>query len=196
MTCDFPIHPVSFNSKWNQLSNLALADPEFGTPGRIDVLLGIDIFVEALWGMAGRRVLLDHLLLWKQYLVGYFVEMQNLTSFNPQLQLFMHWLNQEMTFSGNFGKLKNLLPRSPIEERMVLRHFESNHFRNKIGRFVVPLPKRSDAKTLGESRSQAVRRFLSLERSLNVKGQFAEFEAVMKEYMDLQHAEIIPVNDL
>ena len=42
----------------------------------------------------------------------------------------------------------------------------------------------------------AVPRFLSLERSLNVKGQFAEFEAVMKEYMDLQHAEIVPVNNL
>ena len=83
-----------------------------------------------------------------------------------------------------------------MEERTILCHFESNHFLNKLGRFVVPLPKRSDAKTLGESRSQAVRRFLPLERSLNVKEQFAEFEAVMKEYMDLQHAEIVPVDDL
>ena len=48
VTCDHPIHPVSFNSKWNHLRDLALADPEFGTPGHIDVLLGIDMFVEAL----------------------------------------------------------------------------------------------------------------------------------------------------
>ena len=53
VTCDLPTHPVPFNSKWDHLIDLTLADPEFGTPGRIDVLLGVDIFVEAL--CHGRR---------------------------------------------------------------------------------------------------------------------------------------------
>ena len=163
MTCDLPTHPVPFNSKWNHLIDLTLADPEFGTPGRIDVLLGIDIFVEEL--CHGR---------WKD------------PSGSPiVLETIFGWVicgNAESDLS--------------MEERTVLRHFELDHFCNKNGRFVVPLPKKSDAKPLGESRSQAVRRLLSLERSLNAKGRFAEFEAVMKEYVDLQHAEIVPVNDL
>ena len=50
------------------------------------------------------------------------------------------------------------------EERMVVQHFAH---RTKEGRFVVSLPKKPQAiKLLGECQSQAVRRFLALERSL------------------------------
>ena len=47
-----------------------------------------------------------------------------------------------------------------------------------------------------ESRSQAVRRFLSLERSLNSKKRFDEFRRVMQEYFDMKHAEVVPFEDL
>ncbi len=61
---------------------------------------------------------------------------------------------------------------------------------------MVPLPRASSDMTLGESRSQAVRRFLSLERSLNNKNRFSEFDAVIREYVDLQHAETVPLEDI
>lgn len=41
-----------------------------------------------------------------------------------------------------------------------------------------------------------MRRFLSLERSLRAKGHFKEFDAVMQEYFDLDHAEPVPVTGL
>ena len=47
------MHSVPFNSEWNHLKRLQLADPEFGHPGRIDLLLGVDIFVDVL--LSGRR---------------------------------------------------------------------------------------------------------------------------------------------
>ena len=53
------------------------------------------------------------------------------------------------------------------EERIVVRHFESNHTRSTEGRFSVPLPRNPSATPLGESRSQAVRRFLSLGLALS-----------------------------
>ena len=59
----------------------------------------------------------------------------------------------------------------------------------------MPLPKDTSTKPIGESRSQAVRRFLSLERSLNQRGCFKEFNGVMQEYLDLGHAEIVPIAD-
>ena len=43
------------------------------------------------------------------------------------------------------------------------------------------------------SRSQAIWRFLSLERSLHSKDQFPEFSAVMEEYLEMYHAELVPV---
>ena len=49
------------------------------------------------------------------------------------------------------------------EEQAVVKHFKVHHSRSHDGRFIVPLPKQPHFKPLGESRSQAVRRFLSLE---------------------------------
>ena len=51
-------------------------------------------------------------------------------------------------------------------------------------------------KPIGESRSQAVRRFLALERSLNHKSCFQEVNTVIQEYFDLGHAQEILSQDL
>ena len=45
VTCDLPMAPVAFDLTWSHLNDITLADPGFGQPGRIDVLLGADIFV-------------------------------------------------------------------------------------------------------------------------------------------------------
>lgn len=87
-------------------------------------------------------------------------------------------------------------PALSPEEHAALRHFEDQHYRTESGRFVVPLPRRSDAKLLGESRSQAVRRFTRFERSLHAKGIFPEFKNVIDEYLDMGHAELVPETDL
>ena len=77
-----------------------------------------------------------------------------------------------------------------------MKHFKENHFRLPDGRFAVPLPRRDNAPKIGESRSQAVRRFLSLERSLHAKGQLSAFADVIEEYFSHSHAEEVPVVDL
>ena len=83
-----------------------------------------------------------------------------------------------------------------IEERTVVCHFQTNYSRSLKGKFVVPLPRNFSAKSIGESRSQAVRRFLSLEQSLTAKDRFKQFDDVIQEYFDLGHAESIPTTDL
>lgn len=83
-----------------------------------------------------------------------------------------------------------------MEERSVVRHFQETHSRSETGRFIVPLPKDPHKPPLGETRPQAVRRFLSLERSLYSKGKFQEFSKVMDEYFELNHAEPVPPEDL
>ena len=54
VTCDLPHYHILFDTKWNHLSYLPLADPDFGKPGRVDVLLGVDVFTQVL--LHGRRV--------------------------------------------------------------------------------------------------------------------------------------------
>ena len=90
------------------------------------------------------------------------------------------------------GKAPALL----LEERAVVRQFESEHCRTNEGRFEIPISRKPDAKQIGESRSKAVRRLFSLERSLNLKNRFKEGEAVVQEYFELGHAEVVPDEDV
>ncbi len=53
VTSNLPLQPVPFDQSWQHLSGIQLADPDFGTLGAIDLILGIDVFNEAL--RHGRR---------------------------------------------------------------------------------------------------------------------------------------------
>ena len=53
VTSDLPLQPIPLNATWSHLSGLPLADPDFGRPGRIDVLLGVDVYIDVV--KHGRR---------------------------------------------------------------------------------------------------------------------------------------------
>ena len=70
VTCDLRLHSISFDSSWKHLDNVRLPDPYFGQPGKIDLLLRVDVYVQAL--LHGRRVGAPNALLpWKLSLAGY-----------------------------------------------------------------------------------------------------------------------------
>ena len=79
-------------------------------------------------------------------------------------------------------------PPLSADDQAVVEHFHSFYDRDEAGRFIVPLPKKSNVEALGESRSLAVRRFLWLEMSLHSKNKFEEFADTMQEYFDMGHA--------
>ena len=43
-TSDLPTCPVPLERNWKRLAGLHLTDPDFSIPGRVDILLGIDVF--------------------------------------------------------------------------------------------------------------------------------------------------------
>ena len=198
VTCDLPLHPIPFDPTWNHLSDIPLADPDFGRPGRIDILLGVDVFVETL--LHGRRIGSPGSPIAFETEFGW-VLAGRLDSCTPD----HHIVSHHVSFIAGDDLLrrfweieenpKNEVALSP-EERSVVQHFRDNHYRTETGRFVVPLPRKPHAKPLGESRSQAVRRFLALECSLRSKNQFDTFHAVMEEYFEMGHAEPIPAAEL
>ena len=198
VTSDLPLQPIPLNATWSHLSGLPLADPDFGRPGRIDVLLGVDVYIDVVkhgrrtgppnspvaletkfgWVLAGRTKIPTT----SHHVTSHHV---SVTSGDDLLNKF--WEIEESP--------KNSTSFSP-EERLVMQHFAENHRRSSTGRFVVPLPRKPQAKTIGESRTQAVRRFLALERSLLSKNQFTEFSDVIEEYFKMGHAELVPAPDL
>ena len=198
VTCDLPVHPVSFGSTWNHLKDLPLADPSFGRPGRIDLLLGVDIFTAAL--LNGRRVgppgtptAFETVFGW--VLAGSTGQLAPETFVNSHHTLTTSCDDLLRRFWEVEENMKHGSDLSP-EERSVVQHFHENHRRAIDGRFIVPLPKKPHAPLLGESRSQAVRRFLSLERSLCAKDEFEVFDTIMQEYLEMKHAEPVPTEDL
>ena len=199
VTCDLPLRPVYNHSNWSHLSNITLADPDFATPGKIDLLLGADVYSDVL--LNGRRcgphdtpsafetkfgwVLMGRTSAKSSGHTAAASHHTAIVSGDDLIRKF--WETEE-----NPKHQSNL----SVEERSVVRHFEENHSRSETGRFVVPLPKNPQSQPLGESRSQAVRRFLTLERALYAKGQFQEFSRVVEEYFELNHAEPVPPQDL
>ena len=79
---------------------------------------------------------------------------------------------------------------------LAIRHFKDHHSCTAEGCFIVPLLKESSNLILGDSQTQAVLRFLSLEHSLNSKKQFTEVDSVIEEYFELKQAKTLPTTDL
>ena len=198
VTTELPLHPVSRGDDWRHLSGIRLADPEFGTPGRIDVLLGADVFGKVLLhgrrsGICGSPIAIETTFGW--VLTGAVgmgspaqVVSHHVSVLCGDELLRKFWEVEDVSSCG-----RSLTK----EERAVVQHFEGNYRRDEQGRFVVPLPLKPDRKPLGESRSTAVRRFVSMERSLHSRNCFKELDEVIGgEYFTLHHAEPVPECDL
>ena len=52
--CDLPISPIYSDHDWKHLFGITLADPNFDSPGKVDILLGVEIFIEVI--RQGRRM--------------------------------------------------------------------------------------------------------------------------------------------
>ena len=171
VTCNLPTSPVPCNQSWEYLKDVELADPQFGIPGRIDMLLGIEVFASVLrqgrrsgtanspiafetdfgWVLAGTASpsVVSH-----ATIVTNHVSVNGSNDTNDILRKF--WEIEES--SSVDGPLT-------AEEKIVANHFERSHTRSEDGAFIVPLPKQPNHKPIGESRSMAVRRFVNLEKS-------------------------------
>jgi hypothetical protein len=162
VTCDLPVHPVPFNLSWKHISELPLADPSFGQPGRIDLLLGVDVFVDVLLhgrrtGPPGTPAALETEFGW--VLSGSTDQSVPMDQINFQATTF-HVLATSMSADDilrQFWEIEESplsVPTLSMEERTVVQHFKSKHCRSSEGRFVVPLPRRPGAGVIGESRCQ------------------------------------------
>ena len=48
VTCELPTKHVPLNQEWEHVKGLILADPDFGKPGKVDLLLGVETFVDII----------------------------------------------------------------------------------------------------------------------------------------------------
>ncbi|RYE21665.1 MAG: hypothetical protein EOP45_09270 [Sphingobacteriaceae bacterium] len=149
-------------------SPMPMADPEYGTPSGVYVLLGFGCFARAIIGVVART--LDGTAIMEttvgNIVFGYNGEnddeqngqIATAIEYSPEQQmdrlLERLWQQDQI---GNHSKWTK-------EEQMVEEHFMQTHYRDKSGRFVVKIPVDENITDIGSSRAVAMKRFMFLER--------------------------------
>lgn len=183
VTCELPFHPVPFSLSWKHLYDVS-SDPQ---PSRIDILLGVGMYVEALLHgrqMGGPDAPVAFKTEFGLVLAGNTSACTSLSAAQIATHHVAHKSTDDLTWrfweteESSAGEM-SLTP----EEKFVMDQFKANH------------SKKADLPTFAESRSRAVRRFITLERSLQYKGRVQDFNEAITEYFNSGHAEEVPAQD-
>ncbi|XP_071632821.1 uncharacterized protein [Temnothorax longispinosus] len=173
-------------------SNIKLADPSFNIPGKVNILIGADCFWNLL--CVGQLTIGQNQLTFQKTKLGWIavgplkgiysnsVRCNLSRSDDIDKQLMKFWEIEEV---GHNKILSN-------EEKECEDHFAKTVYRNQDGRFVVIMPFKEDPRELGESKTTALKRLISLERRLQkdpVLGQ--RYAAFLEEYERLGHMHIV-----
>ncbi|XP_060881948.1 uncharacterized protein LOC132953577 [Metopolophium dirhodum] len=192
ITNKLPIHRVNIN----QLNipdpiTHCLADPGFHEPGKIDVLLGAELFYELLIG-EGKKTQEDTVL--------------HNTCLGWVLTGSMPIANSHMCMSSLLVQCQSIsslaLTDRPTCSVKNVQSIAESHFTRTVtqdhsGRFVVQLPFIRDPEVLGDSKFMAQQRFFNLERKMNRDPMLAkEYTKFMAEYIKMGHMEEAEDTDL
>ncbi|GFT09023.1 uncharacterized protein TNCV_4104921 [Trichonephila clavipes] len=163
-------------------------DSKFNVPGKIDLLLGANIFYELL--KPERIKIKDSQLLLVNSVFGYIVT-GNLDSIN-ETKVHCGLIRDEDLNKNleKFWKLEEI--EEPIvknKERLICEeHYANTHFRTKEGKYVVSMPLKKEPSCLGNSKDIALKRLGSLWNRLarddNYLNLYREF---LRDYERLGH---------
>ncbi|GFW57562.1 uncharacterized protein TNCV_544711 [Trichonephila clavipes] len=183
------VNAESFVPKVDKTQIVATAsDSKFNVPGKIDLLLGSNIFYELL--KPERIKIKDSQLLLVNSVFGYIVT-GNLDSIN-ETKVHCGLIRDEDLNKNleKFWKLEEV--EEPIvknKERLICEeHYANTHFRTKEGKYVVSMPLKKEPSCLGNSEDIALKRLGSLwnrlardENCLNLHREF------LRDYERLGH---------
>nr|XP_022906253.1 uncharacterized protein LOC111418055 [Onthophagus taurus] len=181
----------SINLDFN-LDSLNLADPEYSSTTKIELILGVSIYSRII--EIGIIKNIDGSLVAQQTSLGWIISGilsdQQVTDnsrygFNCSID---HELLEVMQSFWKQEEYQTQLPYASSEEYECEEHFKNTHDRDISGRFVVRLPFRKPPKELGNSLDIALKSFNRLElrfaKNEKLKTEYSKF---MKEYLDLDH---------
>ncbi|XP_039451742.1 uncharacterized protein LOC120430700 [Culex pipiens pallens] len=186
-----PSSPVNI-ADWPIPECIQLADPDFQTPDRIDLLLGVAMFFRLL--KSGHIELGNNLPDLRETYLGWVVAGEvGDTVPGPQ---YSHTATLEDISEAiqRFWQVEEIESATPVttEQEDCETFFRSTHKRDPTGRYEVRLPFRPVVARLDDNRSLALRRFLSLEKRLNrdpdLRKQYGEF---IQEYQSLGHCKTV-----
>lgn len=185
---------------WSHLDGLILADPTYNIQGKIDMLLGVQVYADIvkgniIKGPAGSPCAQETSLGW--ILFG---KVQN-GSHDDRIIVHHHLENLDVhNMLKSMWHIEDTCTRSmTADERLCEEIYSATHSRTTDGRYVVKLPLKSaqPIEEIGETRDIALKRFYQLERRLEVKPRLKEeYKRVIDEYLQLNHMEEVPREEI
>lgn len=175
------------NNESSVLQGLQLADPAFNEPGKIDILLGADIYEDIILhglikGVRGMPMAQETELGWMLSGKTACNQTENIMALVSNMEL-----DQQL---ARFWEIEEVSAERMLtaEEEACEKHYAENHDRRPDGKYVVKLPLKEDPKVLGNSFNMAMVRFKAMERSLAKNPALrAEYVKFMDEYEQLGH---------
>ncbi|XP_053968405.1 uncharacterized protein LOC128869828 [Anastrepha ludens] len=167
--------------KWDieQWRNYTLADPNFNRSDRIDVVIGGDVYAD----------ILEEGIFKKDRILGQATKLGwILSGVLQQPRKNGRILAAVTTTLEKFWEIEDTTAPTYIEDDdECMKIFDKTTTRDENNRFVVNLPFKKK-KDLGDSRKQAMARFLNLEKKLasddNLRKQYVQF---MRDYLEMGH---------
>ncbi|CAH0728460.1 unnamed protein product, partial [Brenthis ino] len=152
---------------------LQLADPTFNTPSAIDILVGAEVF----WDVLGSNSinLGNNQPRLQSSKLGWLISGCVYQSRPRQRSSLCHFLSsKESDQLTRFWELDSVSNQScfSLEEEACEKLFQETTYRNEFGQFIVTIPLKDLPECLGDSYAMAKRRFMSLERSSEVRKMY------------------------
>ena len=204
VTGDLPIKPVHSVLSLPHIVGLPLADPKCCIPARIDLLLGAGMASQILsrdlcqFGTETEPIAQPSIFGW--LLSGYISPTSSAT---PSVMPAHHQIQSEEPLLDNLVKSfwdseqpEDQTPSPSTLEQQVEDHYAATTtYSQETKTYTVNLPKSDAISSLGKSYNMAHSRFLSNESSVRRRNIYPDYQAVVQEYIDLEHAELVPPDE-
>lgn len=171
----------------DNLKSIPLADDSWGTPGEIDLLIGVSLFVEMLrpGKIEGQPGCPDAL----ETVLGYVVLGDAPTASKSTNTVSFHSIGtcEVESLVRRFWELDevDLKPILSVDDKTCEDLYKETTTRDSTGRYEVALPFKSNPSILGNSFDIAKRRFLYLERKFERQPLLkVAYDEVIKDYLD------------
>ncbi|XP_059622190.1 uncharacterized protein LOC132265510 [Phlebotomus argentipes] len=186
-----PTKPVESLFTLHKEEKLVLADPRYDTPGSIDVIIGTQLYAQIIKNNIKRD---NSGLIAQDTQLGWII-LGN--SFSPSSETEVSCLISlaEIDHSLRTFWEIDVEDSAPTQQQQeCVAHYEETHSRTNDGRYQVRLPFIKNSQfQLGESRGQAVARFLSMEKKFAKDPQLKkDYSQFVHEYLELAHMTPVP----
>ncbi|XP_050358752.1 uncharacterized protein LOC126779045 [Nymphalis io] len=199
LTSFLQIKPIVMNN-WPELKKLKFADPNYHTPGKIDILLGSDVY---------GKIIEEGLLrspygttIAQKTNLGWVLSGQVISPTTHSIFVNLHTQMSDDELLKKFWELE-AEPTDKINQRLTPEEqkcedlFATTTKRDCKGRYIVRLPftKETPASKYGNLREIAVRRFYGQEKGLiRNRDLKKQYDDTIEEYLQLGHMEQIKFN--